>query len=253
MAHSGRPFWYDKAFYLSRLHENLYMDLAGVPPQHLMTYFPKLETNADRILFGTDFPAQPKPLRTLIETIERLPLRPESIEKILGENAKTSAGFVRVSRSRVRVRSGMLNRIVQEACRTGGSRTALVFGNERWTYAQLEEQVARCAAGLKKSGAERRTRRSPGPEDQPGVHLHLSGGLPAWGSGVPGGLWFQGQRTARVLTENQIAVVVCEPEQMSSIEQIREETGQRFSIYSRGGNFEDLMGHATEPPSSRGL
>jgi predicted TIM-barrel fold metal-dependent hydrolase len=93
MAHSGRPFWYDKAFYLSRLHENLYMDLAGVPPQHLMTYFPKLESNADRILFGTDFPAQPKPLHTLIETIERLPLRPESIEKILGENARRVLGL----------------------------------------------------------------------------------------------------------------------------------------------------------------
>jgi uncharacterized protein len=88
MAHSGRPFWYEKAFYLSRLHENLYMDLAGVPPQHLMSYFPKLETNVDRILFGSDFPAQPKPLHTLIETIERLPLRPGSIEKILGKNAR---------------------------------------------------------------------------------------------------------------------------------------------------------------------
>lgn len=88
MAHSGRPFWYEKAFYLSRLHENLYMDLAGVPPQHLMTYFPKLESNADRILFGTDFPAQPKSLRFLIQLIEALPIRPESIEKILGENAK---------------------------------------------------------------------------------------------------------------------------------------------------------------------
>ncbi len=93
MAHSGRPFWYDKAFYLSRLHENLYMDLAGVPPQHLMTYFPKLESNADRILFGTDFPAQPKPLRSLIGIIEGLPLRPESIEKILGENARRVLGL----------------------------------------------------------------------------------------------------------------------------------------------------------------
>ncbi len=55
----------------------------------------------------------------------------------------------------------------------------------------------------------------------------------------------------RVFTENQMAVAVCEPEQVASIEQNREETGQRFSIYSRGGNFGDLMGSATEPPSSR--
>jgi uncharacterized protein len=93
MAHSGRPFWYDKAFHLSILHENLYMDLAGVPPQHLMSYFPKLESNADRILVGTDFPAQPKPLRSLIGIIEGLPLRPVSIEKILGENARRVLGL----------------------------------------------------------------------------------------------------------------------------------------------------------------
>ena len=55
----------------------------------------------------------------------------------------------------------------------------------------------------------------------------------------------------RVFTENQVAVAVCEPEQLPSIEQTREETGQRFSIYSRGGNFADLMGTATEPPPSQ--
>jgi predicted TIM-barrel fold metal-dependent hydrolase len=87
MAHSGRPFWYQEAFYLSRLHDNLYMDLAGVPPQHLLEYFPKIEANIDRVLFGTDFPTQPKPLRTLVETVRGLPLRPESISKILGGNA----------------------------------------------------------------------------------------------------------------------------------------------------------------------
>jgi predicted TIM-barrel fold metal-dependent hydrolase len=87
MAHSGRPFWYEKAFYLSRIHENLYMDLTGIPPQDLMNIFPKLETNIDRVLFGTDFPAQPKPLSTVIETICNLPLKPQSIAKILGGNA----------------------------------------------------------------------------------------------------------------------------------------------------------------------
>lgn len=93
MAHSGRPFWYEKAFYLSRLHENLYMDLTGIPPQQLMTHFPKLETNIDRVLFGTDFPAQPKPLRTIIELVQRLPLRPESVSKILGGNARRLLGL----------------------------------------------------------------------------------------------------------------------------------------------------------------
>ena len=47
----------------------------------------------------------------------------------------------------------MLNHIFQEACRSGGSRTALVFDNQRYSFAQLEEQVARCAASLKSAGA----------------------------------------------------------------------------------------------------
>ena len=145
----------------------------------------------------------------------------------------------------------MLNQIVQEACRRGGSQTALVFANERWSYAQLEEQVARCASGLKRFGSEA----------ERGVALILKNSpefifsyLAASRLGVPAFLVDSGSKASelrRVLTENQIAVVVSEPEQISSIEQIREETGQHFSIYSRGGNFADLMGAATEPPPSQ--
>lgn len=92
MAHSGRPFWYDKAFYLSRIHENLYMDLTGIPPQDLAQIFPKLETNIERVLFGTDFPAQPKPLSSVIGMIRNLPFKPDSIAKILGGNASRLLG-----------------------------------------------------------------------------------------------------------------------------------------------------------------
>lgn len=145
----------------------------------------------------------------------------------------------------------MLNRIVQEAFRAGSSGTALLCGNERWSFAQLEEQVARCAAGLRKSGAE--------PER--GVALVLKTSpefiftyLAASRLGVPAFLVDSGSRASelrRVFTENRVAVAVAEPEQVSSIEQIRDETGQRFSVYARGGNFEHLLGTATEPPPSR--
>ena len=145
----------------------------------------------------------------------------------------------------------MLNRIVQEVCRTAGSRAALVFENERYTYAQLEEQVARCAAGLRTSGAA--------PES--GVALVLKNSpefvfayLAASRLGAPAYLVDSGSKASefrRLFTENQVAVAVCEPEQLPSIEQAREETGQRFSVYSRGGNFADLMGTATEPPPSQ--
>ena len=93
MAHSGRPFWYEKAFYLSRIHDNLYMDITGIPPQDLLKIFPKLETNIDKVLFGTDFPAQPKPLHVVIETIRSLPLAPDSIQKILSRNAMRLLGL----------------------------------------------------------------------------------------------------------------------------------------------------------------
>ena len=85
MAHSGRGFWYEKAFFLSRLHKNVYMEITGLPPHRLLTYFPEFERNADKIVFGTDWPAFE--VKTLIEAIRALPLKDSSIEKILGGNA----------------------------------------------------------------------------------------------------------------------------------------------------------------------
>jgi long-chain acyl-CoA synthetase len=145
----------------------------------------------------------------------------------------------------------MLNRIFQEACCKEGSRVALVYGNERYSYAQIEEQIARCAASLKSLGAE--------PER--GVALVLKTSpefvftyLAASRLGVPAFLVDSGSKASelkRVFTENQIAAAVAEPEQVSSIEQVSEETGQRFPVYSRGGNFGDLLGSVTEPPAAR--
>jgi len=86
MAHSGRGFWYDACFFLSRFHPNIYMDITGLPPRNLLSYFPELEKNADKIVYGTDFPAGPGFIHT-IEEIKRLPLKPASIAKILGGNA----------------------------------------------------------------------------------------------------------------------------------------------------------------------
>ena len=144
----------------------------------------------------------------------------------------------------------MLNRIVEEACRTGGSRAALVYGNERWSYTQLEEQIARCAAGLKQLGATPET----------GVALILKTTpefiftcLAASRLGVPAFLVDSGSKASelrRVFTENQITVAVAEPEQAPSLEQIRAESGQRFSIHARG-DFGRLLSPVTEPAPSR--
>jgi predicted TIM-barrel fold metal-dependent hydrolase len=57
MAHGGRPFWMDEAFFLMRRHRNLYLDISGIPPNRLLDYFPRLEEVADRVMFGSDWPS----------------------------------------------------------------------------------------------------------------------------------------------------------------------------------------------------
>jgi len=88
MAHSGRGFWYDECFSLSRLHQNVYMDITGLPPQNLLSYFPDLEKNSEKVLFGSDWPTMPTGIAKNIEAIKSLPLSERAIEAILCKNAR---------------------------------------------------------------------------------------------------------------------------------------------------------------------
>jgi len=88
MAHSGRGFNYDAAFFLSRHHKNIYMDITGLPPHRLLHYFPELEKNADKIIFGSDWPAMTKSISENIKELQSLPLKSSTIEKILYKNAE---------------------------------------------------------------------------------------------------------------------------------------------------------------------
>lgn len=88
-AHGGRGFWYREVTFLTRLHRNLYFDVAGLPPQKLLEYFPDLHRLADRILFGTDWPVVPNGrIRPHIEAVSALPIPPAGIEAILGGTAR---------------------------------------------------------------------------------------------------------------------------------------------------------------------
>jgi predicted TIM-barrel fold metal-dependent hydrolase len=86
MVHSGRGFWYDQAFFLTKLHPNLYMEIAGLPPQRLLSYFPEFERNADKIIYASDWPGVPDLIGN-IQQIRDLPLSEASKQKILGLNA----------------------------------------------------------------------------------------------------------------------------------------------------------------------
>ena len=85
-SHAGRGFWYDRAFFLAGLHENVYMDITGLPPQNLLKYFPDLERNADKIIFGSDWPGIIDIKRNVAAILE-LPISKSTKAKILGKNA----------------------------------------------------------------------------------------------------------------------------------------------------------------------
>lgn len=92
MAHSGRGLWYEKAFFLSRLHQKLYLEISGLPPKNLLHYFPDLEKNIDKCVYGSDWPGI-KTIDSNIQAIKELPLAKTSVRKILYENAARILGI----------------------------------------------------------------------------------------------------------------------------------------------------------------
>lgn len=86
MAHSGRGFWYDRAFFLSKAHANVYMEISGLPPAKLLTYFPELARNTDKVIFGSDWPGMPS-IRRNMDVISNLSLPADGVDSILGGNA----------------------------------------------------------------------------------------------------------------------------------------------------------------------
>ena len=89
MAHSGRGFWYEECFFLSRFHKNVYMEISGLPPKNLLNYFPELDKNGEKVVFGSDWPAMPSSIRENVEDIKSLPLSDKTIEGILYKNAES--------------------------------------------------------------------------------------------------------------------------------------------------------------------
>jgi len=88
LAHGGRPLWMNTCVFLVRRFENVYMDISSIPPTRVLEYFPKLEELADKVLFGTDWPAPlVKGMRANFELFCKLPISKEARSKIAKTNA----------------------------------------------------------------------------------------------------------------------------------------------------------------------
>ena len=92
MVHGGRGFWYNRAYFLSKLHPNIYMEIAGLPPSRLLDYYPELEKVSDKVVYGSDWPGPPD-IASGIEVIRNLPLSESAKENILGNTAAKNTGF----------------------------------------------------------------------------------------------------------------------------------------------------------------
>jgi predicted TIM-barrel fold metal-dependent hydrolase len=89
MAHGGRPLWMPSAMFLLRRHPNVFMDISGIPPRSLLTYFPRLADVAHKTLFGTDWPGPGVPgVRCNFDAFRELPLSEAAQRAILGETAQ---------------------------------------------------------------------------------------------------------------------------------------------------------------------
>ena len=89
LAHGGRPLWMETCFFLVRRHPNVFMDVSGIPPRALLTYFPRLADVADKALWGTDWPGPGVPgVRVNLEQFRALPLPEKAKEAILWRNAQ---------------------------------------------------------------------------------------------------------------------------------------------------------------------
>ena len=93
LAHSGRPLFYDRAFFLARRHENVYLELSGIPPKKVLEALPRLEEVAHKTLWGTDWPSPgiSSPSEN-VAAFRALPLSEDAKRKILYDNARALFG-----------------------------------------------------------------------------------------------------------------------------------------------------------------
>jgi uncharacterized protein len=89
LAHGGRPVWMETATFLARRFPNVWLELSGIPPAHLLQYFPRLPALYGKTLFGTDWPGPGvKDIRANLEAFRALPIPADAQRQILEENPR---------------------------------------------------------------------------------------------------------------------------------------------------------------------
>ena len=100
LAHAGRPFWYEQAFWMARRHDNVYLEISGLPAKNLLVYFPRLEELAEKIVYGSDWPGNPDLQRNVL-ALQGLAIAEETQRAILYDNAARILGLVGSEAARV--------------------------------------------------------------------------------------------------------------------------------------------------------
>ena len=96
IAHGGRPLWMEQAFFLVRRFPNVYMDVSSIPPKAILRYFPRLAEIADKVLYGSDWPAPGvRSMAQNLRDFRSLDLPAAAFAKMLEENPSRVFGSSR--------------------------------------------------------------------------------------------------------------------------------------------------------------
>jgi uncharacterized protein len=94
LAHGGRGWWYDAAAFLALTNPRVWVELSGLPPSRLQTYYsrhswPRLTR---RMIFGTDWPGIPG-IAANARAVAKLMPDDETLELVLSGNAAAVYGL----------------------------------------------------------------------------------------------------------------------------------------------------------------
>jgi len=94
LAHGGRGWWYDAAAFLALTNPRVWIELSGLPPSRLPTYYarhswPRLTR---RMIFGTDWPGIPG-IAANARAVAKLLPDEQTVELVLSGNAAAVYGL----------------------------------------------------------------------------------------------------------------------------------------------------------------